>query len=337
MGKTGLTVSEVCLGTMTFGSMADEPTSRAILDKAFDAGVDFIDVAEVYPVPPQDDHAGRSEEIVGRWLSGKKRDEVIVATKVAGPSGGWFKTPVRSGKGTLDRHHIERAVNGSLKRLGTDYIDLYQTHWPRSGVADRGDTAGSRGRHVRSGKVRYVGCSNETAYRTDEGAAHVSLRIRPPIRDHSEQLQHGEPPLPKTSSRPCASANRWRPPPLQPSCRRGPLQRANTRGAHGREGARFTLYRQGGKRGETMTKRFVNEKTLETTARLTKIAAECEMSVATFAIAWTLARSFVGSTIVGATKVDQVSDLVRASDVKIPESALAACDDISRSILYPMY
>src|SRR4051812_4663748 len=130
LGKTGLVVSEVCMGTMTFGTMADEQTSHAILDKSFDAGVDFFDAAEIYPVPPSDDYAGRTEEIVGRWLAGKKRDAVVIATKVAGGKGGWFKTPVRAGMGTLDRHNIERAVEGSLRRLGTDYIDLYQTHWP---------------------------------------------------------------------------------------------------------------------------------------------------------------------------------------------------------------
>ena len=88
LGKTGLTVSEICLGTMTFGSMADEATSRAIMEKAYDAGVDFFDVAEVYPVPPLPEYAGRSEEIVGRFLKDKRRDSLMIATKVAGPSGG---------------------------------------------------------------------------------------------------------------------------------------------------------------------------------------------------------------------------------------------------------
>jgi aryl-alcohol dehydrogenase-like predicted oxidoreductase len=102
------------------------------------------------------------------------------------------------------------------------------------------------------------------------------------------------------------------------------------------DGARFSMYRHGGHRGEAMTKRFVNEKTLSSVERFSKIAAECEMSVTTFAIAWTLSRDFVGSTIVGATKVEQVDELVRAASVKIPETALAACDQITRDILYPM-
>src|SRR5512147_1148395 len=125
LGRTGLVVSEICMGTMTFGNQADEKTSIAILDRAWDAGVDFIDVAEVYPVPPDPKYAGRSEEICGKWLKTKKRDAVFVATKVAGPGSGWFVAAVREGKTALDRHNIERAVEASLRRLGIDYIDLY--------------------------------------------------------------------------------------------------------------------------------------------------------------------------------------------------------------------
>ena len=130
LGKTGLSVSEIGMGTMTFGSFADEATSHAILDRAFDAGIDFLDVAEMYPVPPRAETAGRSEEICGKWLAGRPRDSIILATKVSGPGGGWFLGPMRSGHTSLDRFNIERAVEDSLRRLGTDYIDLYQTHWP---------------------------------------------------------------------------------------------------------------------------------------------------------------------------------------------------------------
>ena len=107
LGRSGLVVSEICLGTMTFGSMADEATSIAIMDRAFEGGVDFLDAAETYPVPPSPKTAGRTEEIVGRWLGRHPRDAVIVATKIAGPGGGWFPSVVRHGKTTLDRHAIE--------------------------------------------------------------------------------------------------------------------------------------------------------------------------------------------------------------------------------------
>ena len=124
LGRSGLVVSEIGLGTMTFGSMADENESLACLDAAFDAGVNFIDIAEIYPIPPDPSTAGRSEEICGKWLGARPRESVIIASKVAGPTGGWFQGPVRSGNTGLDRHNIERAVEASLRRLGTDYIDL---------------------------------------------------------------------------------------------------------------------------------------------------------------------------------------------------------------------
>ena len=163
LGRSGLVVSELCMGTMTFGSMADESESVAILDRAFDAGVNFIDVAEIYPVPPHERWVGRSEEICGKWLAGRPRDSVVVATKVAGPTGGWFLGPLRSGNTGLDRWNIERAVEESLRRLGTDYIDLYQTHWPDPELPIE-NTLEALERLVQSGKVRYVGCSNQNAY-----------------------------------------------------------------------------------------------------------------------------------------------------------------------------
>jgi len=143
--------------------MADEAESLRILDRAFDAGVDFIDVAEIYPVPPSPKWAGRTEEIVGQWLKTKPRDEVAIAHKLAGPSGGWLMTPIRGGRACLDAHHIERAIEASLRRLGTDYVDLYQPHWPDFDVPIE-VTLEALDRLVHAGKVRYIGSSNETAY-----------------------------------------------------------------------------------------------------------------------------------------------------------------------------
>ena len=163
LGRSALSVSEICLGTMTFGSMADEEASRAILDRAFEAGINFIDAAEVYPVPPDARHAGATEEILGRWLRDKPRDAILIATKVAGPGGGWFQTPVREGITGLDRHHVERAIEGSLRRLGIDYIDLYQTHWPDR-LLPIEEQMEALDRAVSAGKVRVLGCSNESPY-----------------------------------------------------------------------------------------------------------------------------------------------------------------------------
>lgn len=332
LGRTGLTVSEICLGTMTFGSMADEAASIAILDKALDSGVDFYDTAEIYPVPPMDDWAGRTEEIVGRWLSGKKRDSLVIASKVAGPSGGWFKTPVRHGKGTLDRHHIERAVEASLKRLGTDYLDLYQTHWPDPDFPIE-ETMRALESVVRSGKVRYVGCSNETAYGLTRALA---------ASERSGIVRY------ETIQNNFSIANRRFEDELKTVCRKesvsclpysplaGGVLSGKYQGGAWPEGARFSMYRAGGERGATMTRRFVNEKTLATTDRVGALAKEHGMSSSTFAIAWTLSRDFVGSTIVGATRPEQLPELLRASDVRLSDATLAACDTITRDLLYPM-
>ena len=179
LGRSGLTVSEIGMGTMTFGSMADEAEGLRILDRAFDAGVDFIDIAEVYPVPPDPRYAGRTEEICGKWLASKPRDAVVVATKVAGPLGGWFIGPVRSGKTALDRHHIERACEDSLRRLGVDTIYLYQVHWPDQ-LVPMEDTAEKMQRLIDEGKIRAVGESNYSPEEMDTFSKAVRLSTAQP-------------------------------------------------------------------------------------------------------------------------------------------------------------
>ena len=163
LGESGISVTDICMGTMTFGSQCDEPLSHAIMDRAYDAGIDFLDIAEMYPVPPKEEWFGRTEEIVGRWLKTKPREELIVATKVTGPGHGWFSPPVRGGKTALDALQINRAVDDSLRRLQTDYIDLYQTHWPDHHKRYE-DTLAALGKLMDQGKLRAIGCSNETCW-----------------------------------------------------------------------------------------------------------------------------------------------------------------------------
>jgi len=150
---------------MTFATQCDEKTAFEIMDKAYDGGINFLDTAELYPVPPSAKMAGITEEIVGRWLKTKPRDSLVVATKVAGAASGWFVPPIRHGLTAIDRFHIERAVEGSLQRLGTDYIDLYQMHWPDT-IVPIEESLAAFDRLVESGKVRYIGTSNDTAYGT---------------------------------------------------------------------------------------------------------------------------------------------------------------------------
>src|ERR1700755_336490 len=157
LGRTGLSVSPLSLGTMTFGLQSDEPTSRAVLDAAAAGGVNFIDSADVYPLMGGVERAGRTEEIVGRWLKGK-RHEYILATKCVGKVG---NAPWDQG---ASRKHILDAIDQSLRRLQTDYVDLYQLHSddPTTPLAETFEALNDV---VRSGKARYVGVSNFLAYR----------------------------------------------------------------------------------------------------------------------------------------------------------------------------
>src|SRR5690606_32393612 len=120
IGRSGRRVSPICMGTMSFGSWSDEKESLRILDKAYESGINFVDTAEVYTVTPAPDAIGMTETIVGKWLKSRDRDSVILATKVVGAASGWMVPPVRAGLTAMDRHHIERAIEGSLRRLGTD-------------------------------------------------------------------------------------------------------------------------------------------------------------------------------------------------------------------------
>jgi len=332
LGRTGLLVSEICLGTMTFGNQADEATSLEIIDKAWEAGVDFLDIAEVYPVPPDIRYAGRSEEIVGRWLQDKPRDAVFLATKVAGPPQGWFLAPVRHGKTALDRHNIRRAVEGSLRRLGTDYIDLYQTHWPDRDVAIE-ETLEALTELVEEGKIRYFGCSNETAYGLTKSlwaADKNGLGRYETIQNNFSMLNRRfEDELAEVCRRERVSLL-----PYSPIA--GGVLSGKYLNDQWPEGARFTFYKNHNPRSQTMTNRFVNPRTLESTARYAKIAAEAGMSVTTLATAWSLAHDFVGSTIIGATSVEQLTDTLKAADVKLSSEVMDVCKQVSREILYPM-
>jgi aryl-alcohol dehydrogenase-like predicted oxidoreductase len=175
LGNSDLPIPDICLGTMTFGEQTSEADAHAQLDFALNAGVNFIDTAEMYAVPPRPETCGASETIVGNWLARQQRDKIIIATKVTGPARSldW----IRNGPPTLDRANIRAAIEGSLKRLQTDYIDIYQLHWPERNQpmfglwqfepkSERGATPireqlEALAELVREGKVRQVAVSNE--------------------------------------------------------------------------------------------------------------------------------------------------------------------------------
>ena len=332
LGKSPITVSDICMGTMTFGNQADEKTAFRVLDQSLDAGINFFDTAENYPVPPDAKYAGRTEDIIGRWLKTKNRDAIILATKVCGPSHGWIKGAVRAGMTALDRHNIISAIEVSLKRLGTDYVDLYQTHWPDHGTP-YDETMEVLDDLVRAGKVRILGCSNETTWGLMKSIAASErggyARYQTIQNNFSMNNRRFEDEL--------AAACRHEGVSLIPY---SPIGAGVLSGKYNDgkrpEGARFTNYLGMGGRQAAMARRFVNDKSLAATERYMAIAAEAGMSVVTMAVAWSKQHDFVASTIVGVTTEDQLPEILAASDLVLSKDVMDAIDQVSKDILYPM-
>ncbi len=333
LGRSGIVVSDICLGTMTFGNQADEATAFAIMDKAVEAGIDFLDAAEMYPVPPDAKYIGATEEIIGRWMQARgNRDSIILATKVAGPSHQWIRPPLRGGKTALDRHHIVRAVEGSLKKLQTDYIDLYQTHWPDHGFGYE-ETLTALDELVTSGKVRAIGCSNETSWGLTKSLWTSDLcgiaRYETIQNNFSLNNRRFEDELAQVCRKEEVSLIPYSP------LAGGVLTGKYQNGAFP-EGARFSNYKAAGKRQQVMVNRFVNERSLASTAAFAEIAAEAGMDLTTLATAWSKQHDFVASTIIGVTTAEQLDPILAAVDVTLAPEVLAKIDAVSKDILYPM-
>ena len=332
LGKSAISVSTICMGTMTFGSQADEKMAFRILDKSLDAGINFFDTAENYPVPPKEEWAGVTEEILGRWMKTKRRDELIIATKVCGPSHGWIKGSQRAGMTALDRHNITRAIEASLTRLGTDYVDLYQTHWPDHGTPYE-ETMEVLDELVRDGKVRIVGCSNETSWGLMKSLAASErggfARYQTIQNNFSLNNRRFEDELAQVCRQEHVSLI-----PYSPLA--GGVLSGKYQGGATPEGARFSNYLKLGGRQAVMAKRFVNDKSLASTERFQAIAAEAGISVVTLATAWSIQHDFVASTIVGATHENQVDDIIAAGDLTLTEEVMKAVNAVTKDILYPM-
>ena len=332
IGKTGLRVSPICMGTMTFGSQCDEKEAFKIMDKAYDAGVNFFDTAELYSIPPKKETVGLTEEIVGRWLKTKPRESIILASKVAGAANGWFVPPVRYGLTAIDRFHIERAVEGSLKRLGTDYIDLYQMHWPDT-VVPIEESLRAFDSLVQSGKVRYVGTSNDTAY----GTSKALMTSKYEKLSRFESIQNNFSLLNRRFLDELSTLARKESISLLPySPLAGGVLSGKYNQAKGEKG-RFSKYIHAPEsRLRVMAQRFVNEKTLASTQKYLKIAHDFGIDPVTMAIAWSKQFDFVASTIIGATHAGQLDASLAAMELTLSDEVLKACDAVHQDILYPM-
>ena len=333
IGKTGLRVSSICMGTMTFGSSTSKDEAFKILDKAYDRGINFFDTAELYPVSPKKETIGNTEKIVGEWLKTKPRDSVIIATKIAGAASGWFVPPVRHGLTAIDSFHIKKAIEDSLRRLQTDYIDLYQMHWPDT-IVPIEESLKAFDALVKEGKVRYIGTSNDSAYgltKANEISKYKGYARFESIQNNFSLLNprfHDE----------LANVCRLENISLLPySPMAGGVLSGKYCGGFYPEGSRFETYlKESSKRVQAMVHRFVNERTLEATKKYLELAKEYEVSPVTLAISYSKHFDFVASTIVGARKIEQLDDSLKAFDFKISNELLKRIEIIQKDILYPM-
>jgi aryl-alcohol dehydrogenase-like predicted oxidoreductase len=332
LGKSAIVVSDICMGTMTFGSQTDEAEAHRILDMSLDAGINFFDTAEGYPVPPDAKWVGRTEEIFGRWMQGKDRDAIILATKVSGPSHVWFKSPKRAGMTALDRRNIMTAVDESLRRLQTDYIDLYQTHWPDHDTPYE-ETMEVLDELVRAGKVRIIGCSNETSWglmKSVQAAERLGTARYQTIQNNfSINNRRFEDELAQVCRKEGISLIPYSP------LAGGVLSGKYQDGARP-EGARFSKYLAMGGRQAAMAQRFANDRSFASTATVLEIAREAGMSPITLATAWSKQHDFVASTIGGVSSADQCAEIFAATELVLNDDIMKALYKLSKEIMYPM-
>ncbi|CAB3673876.1 aldo/keto reductase [Trinickia soli] len=313
-GGTGLQVSRVCLGTMTFGFQIDEATSVRIMDTAADAGVTFFDTANVYPLGGGEERVGRTEEIVGRWLKGK-RERFVLATKAVGKMG---PSPWDQG---ASRKHLLDAIDASLKRLDTDYVDLYQLHSDdRDTPLD--ETLEALDVIVRSGRARYIGVSNFLAYRLARALGRADalrlsrfVSVQPRYNLLFRQIERELLPLADEEGLAVIPYN--------------PLAGGLLSGKHRRDApppeGRFTV----GTAGAMYQARYWHEREFDTIEALKKLAADAGMSLPTIAVAWVLANNTVTSAILGASRPEQLSDTLAAVDLSLDPQLKTKLDELT--------
>ncbi|MFN8472338.1 MAG: aldo/keto reductase [Anaerolineae bacterium] len=315
MGRTGLKVSEICLGTMTFGNQADEATSFAIMDVAAEAGVNFFDTADAYPLGSPLEAKGRTEEIVGRWLKGK-RDDFILATKVHGMVG-----PRPNDKG-LSRRHIMEACEASLRRLQTDYIDLYQCHSTDPDTPLE-ETLRALDDLVHQGKVRYIGASNFPAWELCKGlwiSDKLNLArfdcVQPRYNILFRMIEDELLPLCRDQGVGVIAYN-----PLAGGFLTGRYQTGQAPEA----GTRFSL---GAGAGMLYQARYWQEAQFQAVEELKAFFGQRNRSLTHIAVAWVLAQPGITSAIVGASRPEQLSDSLQAVGQTLDQEEMSFADSI---------
>ena len=340
LGSSELHVSQICLGTMTFGEQNTEAEAHDQLDLALDLGINFIDAAEMYPVMPRAETQGETERMIGTWLkkSGRRAD-IVLATKVAGPNPAmsW----IRDGKNDLNAANIHAAVDASLQRLQTDTIDLYQLHWPSRNVPIFGqlsfnpkaerpctpieETLDVLDGLVKAGKIRYIGVSNESAWGVSEFIKQSELKGTPRIVS-IQNAYH--------------LANRSFEAALDETCFReqvgllaySPLAFGQLTGKYlndAKAQGRLTIF------PPTWSPRYLRPTVIEAARRYAALAVEHGMTPTALALAWCYSRWFVASTIIGATSLSQLKENIDALSVTLSDDVIKAINAIHIAITNP--
>ncbi len=331
LGRTGLDVSAICLGTMTWGNQNSEAEAHEQLDYALDRGVNFVDTAEMYAVPVSAERYGKTEQYIGTWLAARKnRDKVILATKVSGPSDRPF---VRDGHSRLDAKNINAAIDASLTRLQTDYVDLYQLHWPnrntnffgRLGFVHKSDedmvppeeTLEALDGLVKSGKVRHVGLSNETPWGVMEFLKLSETRGLPRMASvqnpYSLVNRIFEVGLAEPAMREDCGLLAYAPQAA------GWLSGKYLNGALP-DGSRKAVFQQ--------KSRYDNLRGEAAIARYVAVARSHGLDPCQMAVAFVLSRPFTTAAIVGATTMTQLQTAIGAMDVTLPQAVLDEIDAV---------
>lgn len=332
LGRTDLKVSQLCLGSMTWGEQNSEAEGHAQLDYAIAAGINFIDTAELYPVPPRAETQGRTEAILGNWLKKRKdRDRLIVATKICAAAD-WIPY-IRNGSTRLDRSNIEAALNSSLKRLQSDYVDLYQMHWPerdtnyfgklgyyhapeKDGVPIE-ETLGVLGDMVRTGKVRHIGICNETPWgiaeylrlSAEKGLPRI-VSIQNPYNLLNRTFEIGAAEFAHRENVGLLAYS-----PLGFGVLTGKyLHRARP------DAARLTLFNR--------FQRYINEQGTRCTEHYVALARDHGLEPAQMALAYVHSRPFLTSTIIGATTMEQLQSNFESASVTLSKDLLRAIEEI---------
>lgn len=332
LGTTDLKVSRICLGTMTWGEQNTEAEAHEQMDYALDQGVNFWDTAELYPVPPKAETQGRTEEHIGTWFKqdASRRAKVILATKIAGPME--FANHIRGGS-KFNADHINRAIDTSLRRLQTDYIDLYQLHWPervtnffgtmgythvphKDGTPIK-ETLEVLGAAVKSGKIKHIGLSNETPWGVMQFLKHAEaaglprvMSIQNPYNLLNRTFEIG---LAEMAIREKVGLLAYSPLAF------GALSGKYLNGQKP-AGARMTLWERFG--------RYTSPRGERATAKYVEIAREHGLDPSQMALAYVNTRQFLTSNIIGATSMEQLKANVASMDVKLSKDVLKAIETV---------